>query len=234
MIEIKRVIFSLVCVLFLNVISVSALNNSEFMPYINSSSGLRQYVGKEDLHKLIVDVLNSHHNFQALTSLTPNATVTGALRMCDAKFIDDIMYKTFRIETPRPQPDQLMELGYYYNNGFYYYKTNTPSYSVKINEITKTITLDDGGVYVIFTDTLTTENTSPITENSAIKFYRDSSGWFITEIHMGLDFSNLSEHLKTPAPYETYIEFVWDILPLLVFIVTIIVVIVILYKFVLF
>ncbi len=154
--------------------------------------------------------------------------------MCNAQFIDDIMHKTFRIKTPRPSPEQLMELGYYYNNDFYYYKDNTTVHSVTVNELIKVVPLDDGGVYVIFTDTLVTDDSPSVTENSAIKFYRDSSGWYVRAIHMGLDFSNLSEHLKTPEPAKPYIEFVWDILPMFVFALTLTVAIVILYKFVLF
>ena len=234
MIEIKRVIFALLCVFLLNTVSVMAYDNSEFMPYINSCSHIRQFSGDEkDTHSLVFEVLNNHHKFNNLSSLTPSSTQTGALKMCNADFIDDIIFKTFRINTPRPSPEKLTELGYYYNNGFYYYKANTVAQSVTVNEIIKTVTLDDGGVYVIFTDTFTTD-TSTVFENSAMKFYHDSSGWYVKTINMGLDFSNLSQHLKTPAPATPYIEFVWNILPLLVFILTVTVAIVILYKFVLF
>ncbi len=235
MIEIKRLIFTLVCLVFLNTTTTIALGNTEFIPYINSCSGIRQYSGdKKDLNKLVLDVLNNHQNFQAMSSIAPVSTETGALKMCNANFIDDIMYKTFRIKTPRPAPNQLTELGYYYNNNFYYYRNNSAILPATVDEITKVIPLDDGGVYVIFTDILTTDNSHSTVENSAIKLQRDNSGWFVTAIHMGLDFSNLSEHLKTPEPQTPYIEFVWNILPIVVFILTITVAIVILYKLVLF
>lgn len=235
MIEIKRVIFTFLWVFSLSVTPVSAFDNNEFIPFIDVCSYIDQYNGnKEDLHNLVTDVLNNHHHFQDMSSLSPNATQTGSLRMCDAKYIDDIMYKTFRINTPRPAPEKLMELGYYYNNGFYYYKEREVKQSVKLHEITNIIPMDNGEIYVIFTDTVTTADNSSKTQNSAIKFSRDNSGLFVTAIHMGLDFSNLSEHLKTPSPVEPYIEIVWNALPMAIFILTLTVSIVILYKYVLF
>ena len=112
---------------------------------------------------------------------------------------------------------------------FYYYKDIPTSDSVKVNEIINIVPLDDGGVYVIFTNII-----DDITESSSVKLYRDNSGWFVTAIHMGLDFSNLSEHLKTPEPAINYTEIIRNLLPMLVFFITVIAVIVILYKLVLF
>lgn len=235
MIEIKRVVLTVFCIICLTTISISASDNAEFIPYINACSAIREYDGNaENVHTLAVDVMNSHHKFREVSLLTPNSTATGNLKMCDAKFIDDIMYKTFRITTPRPAPDRLMDLGYYYNNGYYYYKDNGLSHSVKINEIINTISMDDGGVYVIFTNTVTSDNSSPLTETSAVEFHRDDSGLFVSAIHMGLDFSNLSEHLKTPEPAMPYIDYIRDMLPVLVLVITLAVAIVILCKFVLF
>ncbi len=236
MIEIKRVIFTLIWVLTLCPISVSAIDYDKFIPLIEAGANIRQYSRNEtDLDNLVFNVLNNHHNFENISHLTPVTDTAGVLKICDAPFIDDVMYKTFRINTPRPTPDMLIDLGYYYNNGYYYYKSlSAPQSSVEVNEITKVLPLDDGGIYVIFTDTYTSDEALPVTENSAMKLYHDNHGWYISQIYMGLDFSNLSEHLKTPSPAAPYIEFVWDILPAAIFIITIVIAVIILYKFVLF
>ena len=233
MIEIKRVILTLLCVFSITAIPVQAFDNNEFMPYIKSCSYIRQYSVENDIHTLVVDVLNNHHNFRSLSPLTPDSTKTGALKMCNAEYVDDIIHKTFRISVPRPAPEKLTELGYYYNNGFYYYIDRPALYSVTVKDITKVIPLDDGGVYVIYTDTFTSDDTST-TEYSSIKFYRDSLGWYVKSIHTGLDFSSLSEHLTTTEAVTPYLELVWNTLPLLVFIITIAVVIIIFCKFILF
>lgn len=236
MIEIKRVLFSLSCVFFILSTPATAYAFDELMPLIKACADIPYYDRETtDIHELMLDVLYTYPNFRILSDISPIADTSGALKMCDSNYIRTVMNKAFRLSPPTPTPDMLTELGYYYNNGYYYFTGGYSGYfATNVTEITHSVNLDDGSLYILFSNTYTENSRPPRTEDSAMKFAKDDNGYYVTSIDMGLSYSTLNNELTLHTDNSVPLSSVKKYSPAIIGLITIISAVFVFYKTVLF
>lgn len=187
----------------LNALKLSEINNlrikdaalddaerHELLMLIRSCADLMDYDREtSDENELMRHVLYTHKNFRLLTDLPDNAAVSGGgLKLCGSDFIDEVMQKAFRRTPAKPPVNMLTELGYCYNNGFYYYNGGYDTYfSTDSIELVRVLQLSDTAMYVIFSDTYTEGDAEPLFEYSTAAVLRDEQGFYLAELDMGGD-----------------------------------------------
>ncbi len=171
-------------------------DTDELITLIKCCADIPDYeAGRSDKDKLTLNVLYTHRNFMLLTDIDPgSAEGHNGLKLCRESFINDAMYKAFRLKPDRPALNMLTTLGYCANNGYYYYSGGYSIYcNTLINGIARSFYLDDGTLYIIFSDTYIEGANTPIDEYSTATALKDSDGWYLTSIQMNSDFSRLSD-----------------------------------------
>lgn len=136
---------------------------------------------------LLRRVLYTHKNFMLLTPIPPKTAKSGSeLTLCSANFIDAAMQSAFRKAPSRPAVNMLTELGYCYNNGYYYYTGGyTKYFATEISEIIQTYTLPDKNIYAVFSDKYTESGKEPVFEYSTAVISKDKNGFYLTRLKMG-------------------------------------------------
>ena len=236
MIEIKRILFSLFCIFFILSGRATAYACDELMPIIKACADIPYYDRKTtDINELMLHVLYTYPNFRILSDTSPIADTSGSLKMCNSDYIETIMHKAFRLSPPTPSPDMLTELGYYYNNGYYYFIGGYSGFfATDVKEITHCVNLDDGSLYVLFSNTYTEKSHPPKEEASAMKFEKDDNGYYVASIDMDLSYSTLNSELSIPENQPVLINSVKKYSPAIIGFITLALVILIFYKTVLF
>ncbi len=205
--------------------------NSDFLlPTIRACADIVSYDSTTDINDLMLRILYTNENFDIITQNNPDRKNDGNIHMCRGKFIEEILHKVFRKTPPRPEPKDLTSLGYCYQNGYYYYYGGyTDYYATDVTDISRTITLPDGNLYVIVNNTYT-EGATVTDEKSAFTFCRDDLGYYVKEIDMSLDYLSLEDTLNshtTPSIGDGITKH----LPLLVGIIAVIMVFVVIFKY---
>ena len=171
----------------------------KMLPVIKSCADIGSYDSKSyDRDELMLRFLYTCENFKILTDTPMITSKSGNINMCNTAFVKDAVYKAFRIDAPTPPPDKLTTLGYCENNGYYYFTGGYSEYfATDVKDILKVTPLDDGSVYVVFSNTYQSGNSSPQTEYNAIRLGYDSTGYYALSLDMG---GNLTETDKHTAP----------------------------------
>ncbi len=153
-----------------------------------------------DKNELMLRFLYTYRNFEIITDTEPFPTQSDNLKMCRTDFVKDAVYNAFRIDAPAPSPEMLTELGYCENNGYYYFKGGYSEYfATDVREIQKIIPLDDGTLYVIFSNYYQEGENPRRLEYSSMQIGRDNDGYFVIAIDMDDDFRKLNT-LLNPKP----------------------------------
>ena len=165
--------------------------------------------------KLFKYVLYTHKNFQILTDIpadTGNSSNLGYnnVKLVNSDYIDYIMTRIFRITPEKPPVNELLERGFCYNDGYYYYNGGFGVYfATEITDIKGVYDIGGGVTFVIFSDIYYEGNTRTPEYSFAI-LQNTENGYSLMRLGMGEDLPT-SDEVRLYSPFKTYNEMNWNI-----------------------
>ena len=165
--------------------------------------------------KLFKYVLYTHKNFQILTDIpadTGNSSNLGYnnVTLVNSDYIDYIMTRVFRITPEKPPVNELLERGFCYNDGYYYYNGGFGIYfATEIVDIKGVYDIGGGVTFVIFSD-IYYEGDTRTPEYSFAILQNTENGYSLMRLGMGEDLPT-SDEVRLYSPFKTYNEMNWNI-----------------------
>lgn len=165
--------------------------------------------------KLFKYVLYTHKNFQILTDIpadTGNSSNLGYnnVTLVNSDYIDYIMTRVFRITPEKPPVNELLERGFCYNDGYYYYIGGFGVYfATKIVDIKGVYDIGGSVTFVIFSD-IYYESDTRTPEYSFAILQNTENGYSLMRLGMGEDLPT-SDEVRLYSPFKTYNEMNWNI-----------------------
>ena len=165
--------------------------------------------------KLFKYVLYTHKNFQILTDIpadTGNSCNSGYnnVTLVNSDYIDYIMTRVFRITPEKPPVNELLERGFCYNDGYYYYIGGFGVYfATKIVDIKGVYDIGGGVIFVVFGD-IYYEGDTRTPEYSFAILQNTENGYSLMRLGMGEDLPT-SDEVRLYSPFKTYNEMNWNI-----------------------
>ena len=165
--------------------------------------------------KLFKYVLYTHKNFQILTDIpadTGNSSNSGYnnVTLVNSDYIDYIMTRVFRITPEKPPVNELLERGFCYNDGYYYYIGGFGVYfATKIVDIKGVYDIGGGVTFVVFSD-IYYEGDIRTPEYSFAILQNTENGYSLMRLGMGEDLPT-SDEVRLYSPFKTYNEMNWNI-----------------------
>ena len=165
--------------------------------------------------KLFKYVLYTHKNFQILTDIpadTGNSSNLGYnnVTLVNSDYIDYIMTRVFRITPEKPPVNELLERGFCYNDGYYYYIGGFGVYfATKIVDIKGVYDIGGGVTFVVFGD-IYYEGDKRTPEYSFAILQNTENGYSLMRLGMGEDLPT-SDEVRLYSPFKTYNEMNWNI-----------------------
>ena len=165
--------------------------------------------------KLFKYVLYTHKNFQILTDIpadTGNSSNLGYnnVKLVNSDYIDYIMTRIFRITPEKPPVNELLERGFCYNDGYYYYNGGFGVYfATEIADIKGVYDIGGGVTFVVFSDIYYEGNTTTPEYSFAI-LQNTENGYSLLRLGMGEDLPT-SDEVRLYSPFKTYSEMNWNI-----------------------
>ena len=176
---------------------------------------MRFNIRNYDYDKLFKYVLYTHKNFQILTDIpadTGNSSNLGYnnVKLVNSDYIDYIMTRVFRITPEKPPVNELLERGFCYNDGYYYYIGGFGVYfATKIVDIKGVYDIGGGVTFVVFSDIYYEGNTRTPEYSFAI-LQNTENGYSLLRLGMGEDLPT-SDEVRLYSPFKTYNEMNWNI-----------------------
>ncbi len=176
---------------------------------------MRFNIRNYDYNKLFKYVLYTHKNFQILTDIpadTGNSSNLGYnnVKLVNSDYIDYIMTRVFRITPEKPPVNELLERGFCYNDGYYYYIGGFGIYfATEIVDIKGVYDIGGGVTFVIFSDIYYEGNTRTPEYSFAI-LQNTENGYSLMRLGMGEDLPT-SDEVRLYSPFKTYNEMNWNI-----------------------
>lgn len=176
---------------------------------------MRFNIRNYDYDKLFKYVLYTHKNFQILTDIpadTGNSSNLGYnnVKLVNSDYIDYIMTRVFRITPEKPPVNELLERGFCYNDGYYYYIGGFGIYfATEIVDIKGVYDIGGGVTFVIFSDIYYEGNTRTPEYSFAI-LQNTENGYSLMRLGMGEDLPT-SDKVRLYSPFKTYNEMNWNI-----------------------
>lgn len=208
-------------------------NPDSLMSILAAASGIGKYKTEDGPDYLTYRILMAHDCFAHVTDISPQtANADNSLMMCSADYIASAAQKVFRTDTPKPAINMLSELGYCYNNNFYYYKGKyTKSFSTTITGIEKAYEYIDNSYYIVFSDTYYEDEKQSFPEYSSAVVKYDNDGYYIHSIEMG---SGLDDAFISVSPTDSpTISVKLDFIPIVIMILAVAVIGVVIWVFIL-
>lgn len=165
--------------------------------------------------KLFKYVLYTHKNFQILTDIpadTGNSSNLGYnnVKLVNSDYIDYIMTRIFRITPEKPPVNELLERGFCYNDGYYYYNGGFGVYfATDIADIKGVYDIGGGVTFVVFSDIYYEGNTRTPEYSFAI-LQNTENGYSLLRLGMGEDLPT-SDEVRLYSPFKTYNDMNWNI-----------------------
>lgn len=165
--------------------------------------------------KLFKYVLYTHKNFQILTDIpadTGNSSNLGYnnVTLVNSDYIDYIMTRVFRITPEKPPVNELLERGFCYNDGYYYYIGGFGIYfATEIVDIKGVYDIGGGVTFVVFND-IYYEGDTRTPEYSFAILQNTENGYSLMRLGMGEDLPT-SDEVRLYSPFKTYNEMNWNI-----------------------
>ena len=176
---------------------------------------MRFNIRNYDYDKLFKYVLYTHKNFQILTDIpadTGNSSNLGYnnVKLVNSDYIDYIMTRVFRITPEKPPVNELLERGFCYNDGYYYYIGGFGVYfATKIVDIKGVYDIGGSVTFVIFSD-IYYESDTRTPEYSFAILQNTENGYSLMRLSMGEDLPT-SDEVRLYSPFKTYNEMNWNI-----------------------
>lgn len=176
---------------------------------------MRFNIRNYDYDKLFKYVLYTHKNFQILTDIpadTGNSSNLGYnnVKLVNSDYIDYIMTRIFRITPEKPPVNELLERGFCYNDGYYYYIGGFGVYfATKIVDIKGVYDIGGGVIFVVFGD-IYYEGDTRTPEYSFAILQNTENGYSLMRLGMGEDLPT-SDEVRLYSPFKTYNEMNWNI-----------------------
>ena len=176
---------------------------------------MRFNIRNYDYDKLFKYVLYTHKNFQILTDIpadTGNSSNLGYnnVTLVNSDYIDYIMTRVFRITPEKPPVNELLERGFCYNDGYYYYIGGFGVYfATKIVDIKGVYDIGGGVTFVVFSD-IYYEGDTRTPEYSFAILQNTENGYSLMRLGMGEDLPT-SDEVRLYSPFKTYNEMNWNI-----------------------
>ena len=176
---------------------------------------MRFNIRNYDYDKLFKYVLYTHKNFQILTDIpadTGNSSNLGYnnVKLVNSDYIDYIMTRVFRITPEKPPVNELLERGFCYNDGYYYYIGGFGVYfATKIVDIKGVYDIGGSVTFVIFSD-IYYEGDTRTPEYSFAILQNTENGYSLMRLGMGEDLPT-SDEVRLYSPFKTYNEMNWNI-----------------------
>ncbi len=176
---------------------------------------MRFNIRNYDYDKLFKYVLYTHKNFQILTDIpadTGNSSNLGYnnVTLVNSDYIDYIMTRIFRITPEKPPVNELLERGFCYNDGYYYYNGGFGVYfATEIADIKGVYDIGGGVTFVVFSDIYYEGNTRTPEYSFAI-LQNTENGYSLLRLGMGEDLPT-SDEVRLYSPFKTYNEMNWNI-----------------------
>ena len=176
---------------------------------------MRFNIRNYDYDKLFKYVLYTHKNFQILTDIpadTGNSSNLGYnnVTLVNSDYIDYIMTRVFRITPEKPPVNELLERGFCYNDGYYYYIGGFGIYfATEIVDIKGVYDIGGGVTFVIFSDIYYEGNTRTPEYSFAI-LQNTENGYSLMRLGMGENLPT-SDEVRLYSPFKTYNEMNWNI-----------------------
>lgn len=197
-----------------NELSVS--ENQEITKILTACADVMRFnIRNYDYDKLFKYVLYTHKNFQILTDIpadTGNSSNLGYnnVKLVNSDYIDYIMTRVFRITPEKPPVNELLERGFCYNDGYYYYIGGFGVYfATKIVDIKGVYDIGGGVTFVIFSD-IYYESDTRTPEYSFAILQNTENGYSLMRLGMGEDLPT-SDEVRLYSPFKTYNEMNWNI-----------------------
>lgn len=176
---------------------------------------MRFNIRNYDYDKLFKYVLYTHKNFQILTDIpadTGNSSNLGYnnVTLVNSDYIDYIMTRVFRITPEKPPVNELLERGFCYNDGYYYYIGGFGVYfATKIVDIKGVYDIGGGVTFVVFGD-IYYEGDTRTPEYSFAILQNTENGYSLMRLGMGENLPT-SDEVRLYSPFKTYNEMNWNI-----------------------
>lgn len=176
---------------------------------------MRFNIRNYDYDKLFKYVLYTHKNFQILTDIpadTGNSSNLGYnnVKLVNSDYIDYIMTRIFRITPKKPPVNELLERGFCYNDGYYYYNGGFGVYfATEIADIKGVYDIGGSVTFVIFSD-IYYEGDTRTPEYSFAILQNTENGYSLMRLGMGEDLPT-SDEVRLYSPFKTYNEMNWNI-----------------------
>ena len=176
---------------------------------------MRFNIRNYDYDKLFKYVLYTHKNFQILTDIpadTGNSSNLGYnnVTLVNSDYIDYIMTRVFRITPEKPPVNELLERGFCYNDGYYYYIGGFGIYfATEIVDIKGVYDIGGGVTFVVFND-IYYEGDTRTPEYSFAILQNTENGYSLMRLGMGEDLPT-SDEVRLYSPFKTYNEMNWNI-----------------------
>lgn len=176
---------------------------------------MRFNIRNYDYDKLFKYVLYTHKNFQILTDIpadTGNSSNLGYnnVTLVNSDYIDYIMTRVFRITPEKPPVNELLERGFCYNDGYYYYIGGFGIYfATEIVDIKGVYDIGGGVTFVVFSD-IYYEGDTRTPEYSFAILQNTENGYSLMRLGMGENLPT-SDEVRLYSPFKTYNEMNWNI-----------------------
>ena len=173
---------------------------------------MRFNIRNYDYDKLFKYVLYTHKNFQILTDIPADTGNSSNLGYNNVKLVnsDYIMTRVFRITPEKPPVNELLERGFCYNDGYYYYIGGFGVYfATKIVDIKGVYDIGGSVTFVIFSD-IYYESDTRTPEYSFAILQNTENGYSLMRLGMGEDLPT-SDEVRLYSPFKTYNEMNWNI-----------------------
>lgn len=195
---------------------MSVSEKQEITKTLTACADVMQFnIRNYDYDKLFKYVLYTHKNFQILTDIpadTGNSSNFGYnnVTVVNSDYIDYIMTRVFRITPEKPPVNELLERGFCYNDGYYYYIGGFGVYfATKIVDIKGVYDIGGGVTFVIFSD-IYYEGDTRTPEYSFAILQNTENGYSLMRLGMGEDLPT-SDEVRLYSPFKTYNEMNWNI-----------------------
>ena len=157
-------------------------------------------------------VLYTHQNFKVLTDIDPMTGSSSSLgynnvSIAGSSFIDYIMENILRISPEKPPVNNLLNRGFCYSGGYYYYTGGFDVFfSTEIKDIIGIYDLGGNAVYIVFSD-IYTEGDTKTPEYSFAIMQKSDSHYSLLRLGMGKNLPSAEEVMQySPALGDTKSE----------------------------